>query len=391
MSTLVMLSPAPVIELPGGEVVLDPRFVEGMRLHCQLWPGRVICVMRRGADSVPEGTRYTHARLGFDLILTEPDSPMNDTLLETATLVYCAADDMEYLPLAAKMRGRIGKLVYTVEQSLGERVETALRAARPLRGRLGGAVWNLRHEGRLRAALRQADGVHLNGPAAAASYGGRNPRTLPYLDNRLRQTQLARATDQAARAGRLTAGAPLRLVAPGPLAEGSGVEDLLPMAARLRAGGTGFTLEILGQGPLAARLAARIAELDLGDRVTLRDPGTFDSALLPHLRQTADLALLAHRLPTAPAAYIQAMGCGLPVLGYATATWRRLAARSGAGWAVPARAGALAREVARLDTRRDALIAASGHALAFAAENTFEKVFARRMAHLRALAKLEDG
>lgn len=389
MPTLVMLSPAPVLEAPGGEVVLDTRFVEGMKLHSQLWPGRICCLMRRGAAQVPEGMRYTRAKLGFDLILTDPGTPLPQALLDQAALVYCAADDMQYLGLAEAMRGRIGRLVYTVEQSLGERLAMALGATRPVRRRLGAAVWNLRHELRFRRALARADGVHLNG-LAAASYRRLNGNALLYLDNRIRQPQLARKAEQAARAEHLLSGAPLRLVAVGPLTPDSGVADLLPMAWLLRAQDVPFELEIIGQGPLADRIRDGIAATGLGGQVRLAPPMAHEGRLLPHLRASADIALMPRRLPEGPSAYIEAMGCGLPVLGYANPAWRPLLADSGAGWRVRPRHGALAGQVARLHGARAEVAAASERAVGYAAHTTFEKVFARRMAHLRELAGLDQ-
>jgi colanic acid/amylovoran biosynthesis glycosyltransferase len=389
MSTLVMLSPAPVIEAPGDEVVLDSRFVDGMNLHCQLWPGQVVCVMRRGAPAIPEGARYAVRRLGFELVLTDHGQDLPPSLLDSASLVYCAADDMRYLDLAQTMRGRIGRLVYTVDQSLSERLATARDARWTLRRQFGAVAWNLRREGRLRRALTQADGVHLNGLAAAASYGRHNPNTLVYLDNRIRQPMLARSQDQAARAQRLAQGAPLRLVAVGPLDPGSGIEDLLPIAFLLKGRGMAFQLDIFGRGALAQRFLDGITSLGLEGHVRLAPPGSFEGQLLPHLRRECDLALMPRRVPEGPGPYVEAMGCGLPVIGYGSASWRRMARVSGAGWVTEAWPGTMATEIAALNADRPRLIAASDRAVAYAVETTFEKVFARRMAHLRDLARLD--
>lgn len=389
MPILVMFSPAPVLEAPGGEVVLDARFVEGMGLHCQLWPGQVYCVMRRGSSAIRDGVRFSTRRLGFELILLDPADPLPEALLDEAALVYCAADDLKLLHLAEAMRRRVGRLVYTVEQSLPERLAAQRDPRVPLRRQFGATLWNLRGERRLRAALRSADGVHLNGLVTAAWYGGLNPHTLTYLDNRIRQTQLARSGEQAERARRLTAGEPLRLVAAGPLDPGSGMEDLLPVAQLLANRGVAFRLEILGQGALVPRLRAGIAALGLSDRVLLAPPGPFEGHFLPHMRASADLAVMPRRLPEGPGAYVEAMGCGLPVVGYGVPGWGRMARASGAGWATAARPSALAARIAQLDADRAGLVAASARALDFAAANTFEKVFARRMTHLRMLAGLD--
>lgn len=389
MPILVMLSPAPVLEAPGGDIVLDARFVEGMGLHAQLWPGRVYCVLWRGAGMIADGLRFSPRRLGFELILLERGAPVPETLLDEATLVYVAADDLRHLHLAEVMRSRVGRLVYTIEQPLADRLAASRDRRLPLRRQLGGLLYNLRGEGMLRAALRRANGVHMNGLATAASYGRLNRQGLTYLDNRIRQPMLARTADQAARAARLRAGGPLVLAALGPLTPGSGIEDLLPMAQILARNGLPFRLDIHGQGEAAPQMRDGIAALGLSERVRLLPPAGFEGHLLPMLRTEADLMLMPRRLPEASGPYIEAMGCGLPVVGYASAGWRRLARASGAGWVTAARPGALARQVARLAADREALVAASARARAFAGETTFEQVFAARMTHLREVAGLE--
>ncbi len=250
MPILAMLSPAPVLEAPGGDIVLDRRFVEGMVLHCQLWPGPVYCVLWRGATAIADGARFSPRKLGFELILLDRGADVPASLLDEAQLVYCAADDLRHLHLAEAMRTRIGRLVYTLEAPLAERLAQTRDPTRPLRRQLGAALYNLRGELALRRALARANGVHLNGLATAAGYGGLNPETLVYLDNRIRQPLLARAAEQAARAERLLSGAPLNLVALGPLDPGSGMEDLIPAAHLMANLGVPFRLEIHGIGSL---------------------------------------------------------------------------------------------------------------------------------------------
>lgn len=390
MSSLLMLSPAPVIENTGGEVILDVKFVEGMKLHCQLWPGPVRCVLWRGPHRIDDPMRYTIARLGFELILLDQGAPVPELLLDETALVYCAADDMKHFDLPKAMLGRFGKLVYTVEQALGGRVGAALALQAPVRRRLGSALWNLRHERALRRALHEADGIHCNGYPAHRAYRRLNERALVYLDNRIRTPMTARAADQEARAARLTSGAPLRLAWYGQMTAESGVTDLLPVAHLLAMRGVAFRLELFGTGPLEERLRAGIAALGLGERVTVGANTGFEARLAPHLRREADLFLFPRRLPSPQGTYVEAMGCGLPVLAYANAMTRPLMRASGAGWTVrKGSPGAMARMVARLDGNRAALIAASGKAVEFARANSFETVFARRMTDLREIAGVE--
>ena len=367
-----------MIELPGGEVVLDVKFVEGMKLHCQLWPGTVRCVMRRGATHIDNPMRYSVAQLGFELLALDPDAPVPETLLDEAALLYVAADDMQYLDLPGAMKGRVGKLVYTVEDALLGRIRHACAATQSIRRRIGATWWNLRHEGALRRALRAADGVHFDGYPAESAY------------RRMRVPMTARPGEQSDRATRLHLGEPLKLAWFGHVEPMSGAADLLQVAFLLRQRGVDFRLEMFGTGPLSGRIHDGIAALGLRDVMTLQEPGPFDPVLVPHLRKQADLFIAPRRLSSPQSFYIEALGCGLPIVGYANRTWKRMHAESRAGWVCrPARPGALAARIARLDRDRVQIIEASRRAVDFARANSFEHVFSRRMTDLRDIAGLD--
>lgn len=390
MSTLLIISPAPVLETPSGEVVLDSAFTEGMKLHCQLWPGRVYCLMRRGAQDVPNGMRFSPRQLDFSLIVLDQGAPLPEALLDEARVVYCAADDMAYLDLPARLKGRTGKLVYTIERPLSERLRLAAREpSRSALSRLRGVQWALSHEPALRRALRRADGLHCNGPLAGDAYGQLNPSTLVYMDNRIRLPVLAREADQDARAERLRAGAPLTLATVAPLTAEYGAADLIDIAKRVQGLGVDFRLQIFGAGPFSADMEAAIAAHGLQDRVHLDAPPGFDTRMAPYLRATADVFLAPWRVTEPVSGLIEAMGCGLPVLGYADPFWRRVQALSQGGWTVRPVPAAMARRIAALDKDRQAIIDASARALDYARANTFETVFARRMSHLRQVAGID--
>jgi len=384
MTSLLMLSPAPLTEVVAGEVVLDVKFVEGMKLHCQLWPGPVRCVLWRGAHSIDDPMRYSVAQLGFELIVLDEGAPVPELLLDECALVYCSADDMKHLDLPQAMRGRFGKLVYTIEQSLVGRIAAGIAQQAKMRRRIGSAIYNLRNERSLRVALAQADAIHCNGYPAKRSYARLNPSSLSYLDNRIRTPMLVRGSEQEARAERLLSGAPLRFLWYGMMTPESRVLDFLPIACVLAQRGVPFTLDMIGTGPLEARLRDGIAALGLGDCVRLSPPKPFDVRLIPQMRQQADVFLSTRRLPTPLSSYVEALGCGLPILGVRNAMWRNLHAASGAGWVVGrGGAGRMVHAIERLHDNRGSIIAASVKGVDFARGNSFETVFARRMTHLR--------
>lgn len=371
MPHLLMLAPAPVIRLPDGRLRLDVKFVEGMRAHADLWQGTVEAVLWEGARTIPFGAEYAPGDLGFALkVLPQGTGPE----VQGADLVAAPADMAEALVLA---EGPV-PVVFVVEYTIGTRLRiVALDAERgPLR-KLRSALWNLQVEARRRRAFRRAAGIQCNGYPAYRAYRTLNRATMLYLDGRMRADMMATPADLAAKAAY---DGPLRLVHSGRLEPMKGAQDLLPVAQRLAEAGVEFTLDIFGAGSLAAEIAAGGATL--GGRVRLHDPVDFETILVPWMRQNADLFLSCHRQADPSCTYLEALGCGVPVLGYANEMWAEMAPASAGGWAVPmANRGALVDRLRALAADREGLAKAAAAGLEFAKAHDFETEFRARMAH----------
>lgn len=390
MPSLLMLSPAPLIEKANGDVLLDAKFVEGMKLHSGHWPGPVRCILWRGNTRIDNTTPYVIGQMGFELIVLDQGAPVPQLLLDETSLVYCSADDMANIDLAHEMNGRFGKIVFTVKLTLAERLATNWSQPTRLRKRLGSVLWQFRNAGRFREALYEANGIHCNGYAAYRAYRRRARHSLHYLDSRLSADHLATSAELEARAARLTSGAPLRLTWFGKMTPESGVMDFLPIAHLLASRGMQFEFELFGKGPLEQRLRDGISGLGLSDRMRLNEPADLDGALVPYLRKNADIFLSARKLPAPVDAYVEAMGAGLPILGYSNAMLKSLEARTSAVWCVKKGSyNAMVRALERLDQNRDPIIAAAPKAVEFASGNTFETVFSSRMDDLKALVGAE--
>jgi hypothetical protein len=107
---------------------------------------------------------------------------------------------------------------------------------------------------------------------------------------------------------------------------------------------------------------------------------------MPFAQEHADIYLSCHRQSDPSCTYIENMGCGLSVAGYANNMWSSLCDASGAGWAVPlGNAEALADSIAASSEDRNRLAACSDAARNFAGKHSFEREFRRRVDHLRAL------
>lgn len=386
-SLLIMIAPAPIEELPDGRLRLDVKFVEGMRLHKAHWNGPVRVILWRGGD-IPFGKDFYVDDLGFDLLILEQNKNIEASHLVGAKLVVASGDMHEALNLPMLVKASGGRLVYGIEYTLDTRLQIVrLDQNMPWPRKVRSMLWHLNQERRRRAAFRAADGIQANGWPAEAAYGHMSRNCLLYLDGRMRSTMMATQEETAMRTARLATGAPLRIVHSGRLEPLKGAQDLIPVARTLVEKNVNFTLDIWGAGSLAPQIEQEILVSRLEHQVRLHKPVSFETELMPIFRRNGDLFLSCHRQSDPSCSYIEAMGCGLPVIGYANSMWRSMLEKSGGGAQVPmGDYRALAHGIAQWSCDRVELIDAGKRALSFATSHDFETEFERRMDHLKSIA-----
>jgi len=383
--TLLIVATAPVIQ-SGTRLRLDTKFVEGMRLHAAQWPGPVRCVLRRGGGAIPFGAEHDPATLGFDLVLLDEGAPFGPQHMNDVCAVFAGADDVTALALVPLARASGAAIIWSLEYTLETRLRiAALDPARTLPRRAWSMLWNWRMERRRRAALRSGDGVQFNGWPAFDAYHAITANPMLYLDNRMTRAMMASPADMADRKQRLRRGEPLRLIHSGRLEPMKGAQDLLAVMAALRDLGVPATLDIYGTGSLEGVIRNGLGAF--GGQVRLHGPVDFDSVLVPASRTQADVFLSCHRQSDPSCTYLEAMGCGLAVAGYANRMLGRLVDHAGGGAVAPmGRATELAQVIARWHHNREELIIAQGSALTFAQAHDFETEFTARMDHLKGIA-----
>lgn len=388
MTELLLILSAPAKRLPDGRIRLDVKFLDGLKRHQDLWDDKVRCLLWETAGPIPFGQDLSLNELTVETEILPAGTQLRPDHLRNAGIILAAGDSWltHDLPTIA---GRQVPLVYAVEYTLKTRLDILrLRHDVGLLRKARSAWWLIRQEGRMRRAFRAARGLQCNGFPAFAAYRGLTPQSMVYLDGRIHSALLATPKEQAIRAQRLRAGEPLRLVNFGRLETMKGAQDFLPFAQALTARRIGFTLDIFGTGTLGDDIQAGIARAGLTGRVTLHAPVDFETELAPWMRRNADIFLSCHRQDDPSCAYIEAMGCGLAVLGYDNAMMSALAQESQAGRCV--RLGdvaALAAEAERLAQDRTVTTTMTDRALAYAKEHDFEAEFALRMQHLRTVAQ----
>ena len=385
MTGMLVMVPSVHVMMRDGQMWMDDKFVAGLHLFAREWGGPTRVVLRRGTGTLPFASPVTAADLPGELRLIAEDAAITADDLRGARVVLGTADDHRQLDLARLCADVGARLVYAIEYPLQTRLAVARLelARRPLR--LARSVqWLLTQELRLRRALRAADGVQANGFPAMAAYGGLTGDMCLYLDNRSERETMATPHEMQARAAW---DGPLRIVHAGRLIAMKGTQDLIPTALALRGRGIDFRMDIFGAGDMRQAIIDDLARHDLGGIVRLHEPVDFVTGLVPWMRQNADLFLAPHRQSDPSCSYLEAMGCGVPVLGTDNRMWSELARQSGGGWVMPmGQPDKAAGIIGGLD--RAAIADASARALDFAHAHDFQGEFRRRMDHLRQVAAL---
>jgi glycosyltransferase involved in cell wall biosynthesis len=237
------------------------------------------------------------------------------------------------------------------------------------------------------AAIRQAAGVQCNGTPTYDVFRRANTNALLYFDTRVTGPMLIGPGQLEERLA-ASAGQPLRLLFSGRLIAMKGAADLIVVARELKAMGVPFQLTICGDGALLPVMRRQIGAWGLQGCVRLAGVLDFHEELIPHVQRHTDLFLCCHRQGDPSCTYLETMSCGVPIVGYDNEAFEGVVKTSGCGWLVPMNdPWAMATKVAELAPDREQLRRVALASLAFAADNTFDATFERRIAHLRAIAR----
>jgi glycosyltransferase involved in cell wall biosynthesis len=148
----------------------------------------------------------------------------------------------------------------------------------------------------------------------------------------------------------------IRLAFSGRLIAIKGADHLVEVAAELKQRGTAFEFLICGGGELEKEMRDRVRALSLEEEVRFMGNLDFATELMPLLRERVDLFVCCHRQGDPSCTYLETMGCGVPIVGYANAAFRGVVETSGAGWTVPMdHPGAMAKELRRWGNGRTRL------------------------------------
>jgi colanic acid/amylovoran biosynthesis glycosyltransferase len=386
--TLVIISPLKGLVQPNGKIVLTEKFVDGMGLYRKLWDGPILHLCepaeREGhnLDNVEVETRAPT----FDTICARLTDEHLRSVLPKRSLVVTSVGEQFYS--VSTVCRRLGlPCVYVTEYTLRTRLQIISEYQKNAVYGTWQKLRQAQQEVFQRRAMSIAAGVQCNGLPTFRAYKGLSPSIHLFFDTRTERSMLATADQVASKRFAKQPGKKLRLAFSGRLTLMKGVDDLLVVANHLRSLlNDSFELSICGDGDYADQLRQDILQDGLSDLVTMRGNLDFKTELLPFLKNETDMFVCCHRQGDPSCTYLETMACGVPIIGYANEAWSQLSDHARTGWVVRnGDALAMANKIAKLDQSPDAIEREGVNSLRFAAENTFEKTFQRRVDHFKTL------
>ncbi len=375
---------------PNGGWVLTQKFINGAAEYAKWWPGPVTTLVHVNdrASSDMDHVEVQPGQLPFSLERRPESEEAFAQRLRSAAVVLAFLSAAE-LRTAEICRREGVPLVYVSEYSLQtEKQILDAEVTNPL-VRLRRKWWVTQLEKKRRAVLTQVAGIQCSGAPTFDVYRHINPNAMIFFDSRVPLANVVDDHRLARKAAELRENKPLRLAFGGRLIKMKGAQDLPAFAHELRRLGVRFTLDIYGGGVLEESLRRDIEALQLQDCVRLGGVLDFERQWVPLLKERVDLFICPHPQGDPSSTYPEVMACGVPIAGYDNEAFKRIVDYAGAGWLSPiGQPTKLAAIVARLDQRREEIIAASVKARQFARDHAFEVTFQARVNHLVRLSRL---
>ena len=370
------------------QIRLTGKFVSGMQAHVDHWDGPVTLLIEPDENDRSVNLDDVWVRvdaLPFQVVLARFDSEQAKKTMAEAAIVMGGPDQRMHHAAAACAKAGV-PFVLVTEYSLKTRLQIVDADHPVFWRRWRRHQWTNSQEKAIVATARQAAGLQCNGTPTYEAYRALNANTLLYFDSRVSRQMIPAEPALAGRALPFGPQRPIRLAFSGRLTAMKGADHLVKVALALRELGVPFRMDIYGDGPLAPAMAQEIRQHGLGDEVVLGGVLDFESALMPRIRNEIDLFVCCHRQGDPSCTYLETLGCGVPIVGYANEAFAGLLRHCDGGRSVPMDDWkALAAEIARLAADGQTLLAQARAGLEFARRHTCELEFQARMNHLKSI------
>jgi colanic acid/amylovoran biosynthesis glycosyltransferase len=306
--------------------------------------------------------------------------------IRNSALVQCGPSEPLNRAVARVCRQYAIPYVVVTEYTLRTQLDQISAAVRPWPRRLWRTLRKrAAHRGE-EELIRGAVELHANGYPTYDSYGPLCPRRFLFLDSRLSLPDVIPESDLRARLQTLKEGRrPAQLIYSGRYAQLKGVMQAIAVGLELLRRGVHFRLDFFGAGPLKPAMRDLVAARGAQASIFVHDPVPYSPDLMEITRR-CDLFICCHLQGDPSCTYLETLGAGVPIAGYANEMWQRLCAISDAGLCTEARNPvhlAASAEALLLDHNR--LRTMSLKARDFASQHTQERTWELRCDRLNAL------
>ncbi|WP_251445667.1 glycosyltransferase [Microbacterium sp. USTB-Y] len=362
---LLYIQAGAIPRLPDGALGVPNKTAIGLRAFANRWQGPVAITSLEPPREISEATPGNEwvtpaADRGFAAIATISAADINALrpALVHGSVNTPGIDDVLALGIpvvlgddySPSVRRHISMLGAT---NIADRARIALGAERARR--------------RFDRMVRGAAGFHANGYASYEHYRRVHPSALVYFDHRITRADLDSARPRSVPDSR-----PLHLAFSGRLIPMKGVQYLPLLAEELHRRSLDVKISVAGTGPLSESLKA-------SDHLSLLGHLDFDTEW-KNFATSVDVMLFPHVQGDSSSTYYEAMGMGVPVLGFANDTLSPLLRHGGGGWEV--RQGdirAMADLIEAISRDENLLRDQSSQALQYMAPLSMESIFDERV------------
>lgn len=360
-----------------GQYGLDPKALSGIRAYSRLWDGRTTLASPGPpihSNDIAGLEWFCEANERFDVLV---DSNFPQAIVSTRPDIILALHRFD--PSYQVILDSGTPVVFTSEQDLRIRFDIQLLAERGLFRRARVAAGIVRRERVVRRLARAAAGLQCNGFAAWNGYARYNENAILFHDHRMTTEDVERAGRSSGWDGRRA----LQLGFSGRLIDIKGPRYFIELAERLSDIRPEIGLHVLGTGALEHALKATA-----GKNVVFHGFLDFDTQWKEFVRDNIDVMILPHVQGDPSCTYFEAMGCGVPILGFHNQMLTPLVRRHSIGWTVPQKdVAALAEVVTNIVAEPNPWKIARDNALSFMREHDFDTVSRQRITHLRSLVE----
>lgn len=390
---LILLPVLSASERPDGRLFLTQKYLDGAAEYAKNWPGRVTTLARVTTQPVrdldPAEVILGQGPNGIEI--RPRDGNQLAVRLKGAAGVMAFLGPEEAATLDLCNRIEVPVVFISEYAPRTERQIVDAEVSNPII-RVRRKIWLRGAERTRRRMLSKSAGLQCSGTATYDLYRSLQPNSLLFFDNRVRAADVLSDDGLKHKVSEIMTNRPLRLVFGGRLAAMKGVRDLPRFAKALHDLNIPFSLDIVGDGPLASELQAAMSNSPMSDHVTLHGPMDFQTGWIPYLKANADLFICPHPQGDPASTYPEVMSCGVAMAGYENEAFAGIKAHSGAGFLSPiGNPEALAQLIARLHGNRSDIAEAAGKSVTFARKHAFELTFARRMEHMIHSTGLSNG